>query len=354
MTPEEPVTGGDLEATTGTRPALAAFGHVLRGRYELGRVIGRGGMGVVLEAHDRVLDRPVVAKILPRELIGDSRAAARLLREGRVAARVSHPAIVAVLDLGVLETGEPYLVMEHLAGHDLGQCMDVWGVLSLEDTLALLMPVAEALDCLHGAGVVHRDVKPSNVFVLDGQPTRVKLIDFGLALLDDTTFTRLTQQGVLVGTVEYLAPELVRGGRPTPSADVYALACVAYEMLSGRLPFEGNPLDILLDKGRLAPPRLDVLGVAGERVATVMERGLSTRPLDRPARATDLLRELAQAAAEPPAPAIEILAPSVVAAPPHWEEAPIVIPRDTRMLRAALSFLVLVVVLVAALVISTR
>lgn len=317
---------------------LGSIGKVLLGRYELLSVRGRGGMGVVFDARDLALQRLVVVKVLPPDHAHDPRAAARLVREARVAAQVNHPAIVSILDVGTLETGEPYLVMERLIGHDLAECLGTWGAISLDDALAILEPLADALEHLHAVGIVHRDVKPANVFVLEGAPMRVKLLDFGLALLDDAAYVRLTQRGIVVGTAEYLAPEIARGAPATPSSDIYSLASVAYELLAGRPPFDGNPLDILASKARDAPPRLDASGQIDRAVADVVARGMSIQPQDRPMRPTDLTRALAATR--------EVVAPtaSTVHLQPaarSFEEAPIELPPNPTLMRGTMVFLAL-------------
>jgi serine/threonine-protein kinase len=271
---------------SGRRPAPRALvGSVLADRYRLTRMIGRGGMGVVFEAQDLVIERPVVIKILAPEIAGHAPSAMRLEREAQIAARAAHPRVVAILDLGKLETGEPYLVMERLVGHDLAACLETWGSLSLREALGILEQTADALDHLHGVGIVHRDLKPANVFVLEGAPLRVKLIDFGLALLDDATHARLTRSGVLVGTAQYLAPEVARGAAPTPASDVYALGCIAYEMLSGRAPFEGAAVEVLAAKIGRDAPRLDASGHASPEVASIIAAAMSRDPHDRPSAA---------------------------------------------------------------------
>ena len=327
-----------------TQDPVSVVGKVLLGRYEILGVLGRGGMGVVFEARDRTLDRVVVVKVLSPNLAGDTRAAQRLVREARVAARVNHPAIVSILDVGLLETGEPCLVMERLVGRDLADCIGRWGKLSVDATLVILEPIAAALEQLHAVGIVHRDVKPANIFVLNGLPMRVKLVDFGLALLDDAGYARLTQRGVIVGTPEYFAPEIARGAPATASADIYSLASVAYEMLSGKPPFEGEPLDILAAKTQRLPPRLDALGATSELVARVIERAMSMRPNDRPIRATHFVREFAAARD-----ASAAIATTTAEMAHGGAEAPITLPVHPTLMRGAMVFLGFVVVAIAAL-----
>lgn len=277
-------------------------GRVLDGRFRIDGVLGRGGMGVVLRATDRMLDRDVVVKVL-RPVPGVVRGGDRLLREARLACRVQHPAIVTVFQLGLLETGEPYVVMERLRGCDLSALLADRGRLTLEETIAVLEPIADALEALHAGSIVHRDVKPSNVFLIGGraQMQRVKLIDFGLAMLDDETCARLTQCGTVIGTAEYVAPECARAERPTVAADVYALATVAFEMLSGALPYAAGGFDALVAKATGEPRALsEVTGVLRDRALDpILARALSRDPAERPTP-TELVRQLRSARLDEP------------------------------------------------------
>lgn len=266
-------------------PARGLVGRILDDRFSIDDVLATGGMSVLYLATDSVLERPVVVKVMRAAAGNDRGAGQRLVREARSACRVQHPSIVTVFHMGLLETQEPYLVLEHLDGMDLEQLLFANGPLSARDTAAVLEPVADALGALHDAGIVHRDVKPANMFLLGGRlhRPRVKLVDFGLAYLDAVSAERLTRQGLVLGTPEYLAPECARGVRAEPSADVYSLAISAFELLTGSPPFVGSPIDVLLEKTKKEPPSLaarvnEDLGELGE----VLQRALGRRPQDRP------------------------------------------------------------------------
>ena len=270
-------------------PARRMIGQVLDGRFEIVEVLGSGGMGVVFEATDRVLDRPVVVKVVSPLAARDRASGERLLREARLTARVQHPAVVTVFHVGLLDGGEPYLVMERLEGIDLADLMAERRTFPLDEALALVEPVCDALAALHAAGIVHRDIKPENLFVLRGSGVRtaVKLIDFGLAILDDQSMARLTRAGHLLGTAEYLAPECVGGRPPTAASDVYSLACVIFELLTGVPPFTGVALDVLVAKTQGDPPRLrermsKPIEPTLERVETVLARAMARDPMVRP------------------------------------------------------------------------
>jgi serine/threonine-protein kinase len=247
-------------------------------------VLGEGGMGVVYDAHDRMLDRRVVVKVVAAGT--DPSAPDRLMREARVACKVVHDAIVTVHYLGVLPTREPYLVLERLSGVDLGRIVEDGERFDLATVSRLLAPIADALGALHAAGIVHRDVKPDNIFVIDGDVgrARTKLIDFGLAIVDKDTATRLTATGQMLGTPEYMAPECARGGPGTSASDAYALAVTAFELLTSDRPHEGSGVQVLIAKmsekpRRVADYRRDAWVAEAD---ALLARALSTDPSARP------------------------------------------------------------------------
>jgi YVTN family beta-propeller protein len=223
--------------------------------YRVEALVGRGGMGVVYRAHDLALDRKVALKVLSAELADDDGFRDRFLRESRIAASLDHPAIVPVYDAGE-SRGELYIAMRYVDGTDLAALL-VRGALSPERTISLLAPVASALDAAHSRGLVHRDVKPSNVLVSD--EGHVYLADFGLT-------RRLGEAGAelgatrSLGTVGYVAPEQVRGEDVDGRADVYSLGCVLHECLTGATPYAGTDLAVLfahLEQEPPAPPGLE-------------------------------------------------------------------------------------------------
>jgi serine/threonine-protein kinase len=191
-------------------------------------------MGEVWAAEDLLLDRPVAVKLLGGALAGDGRAAERLRREARAAARLGHPGIARVLDLGE-QDGRPYLVMELLQGESLAARLARAGPLAPAAAASVVAAIADALEAAHRAGVVHRDIKPGNVFLTAAG--EVKVLDFGIA---SAAGEAALTTGDLLGTPAYLAPERVLGERATPAADVYALGVLLYELLAGRRPFEAD------------------------------------------------------------------------------------------------------------------
>lgn len=268
--------------------ALGPGRHNLTGapmeqRYELIEVIGTGGMATVHRAHDKVLGRDVAVKRLLPHLAEDPAAAARFSREAQASARLSHPGIVTVFDSGEDDEG-PFIVMELIEGETLAERLASVDRLSVPEAAGIVGGAAAALDHAHGEGVVHCDIKPSNL-ILDSSG-RIRLMDFGIAkAVDDAT--RVTSTGELVGTISYMAPEVVAGETATPASDIYALGAVAYEMLTGHPPFAAENVPALLTK--IASDEPDELGgyVSPEVAAGIMA-ALAKDPADRPATAESL------------------------------------------------------------------
>jgi eukaryotic-like serine/threonine-protein kinase len=233
----------------------AASGTTISGRYELGERLGSGGMSSVYRATDHVLERTVAVKILAEHLSDDEKFVARFRREALAVAKLIHPNIVQVYDTGV-DAGRHYIVMEFVEGRSGAQLLHSQGRLGAEVSVEIGAQACAGLDYAHKQGIIHRDVKPGNLMVIGGPagprpaaagahepPTNemtVKLTDFGIARAAEQT--RLTQAGSVVGTAAYLSPELARGAEATPAADVYALGVVIYQLLTGRLPWEGTTL----------------------------------------------------------------------------------------------------------------
>src|SRR5579862_268809 len=202
---------------------------ILAGRYEIERPLGHGAMAVVDLARDRELDRHVALKRLAENLARDEELRARFLREGRLAARLAHPNIVRVFDVGETE-GRPYIAMEYVEGETLADLLERRGSLTASEAAELGAQIARALAAAHAAGLVHRDVKPHNLLLRhDGV---LKLGDFGIAV--GVEGTKLTVAGTVLGTAAYLAPEQARGEHVTSAVDVYALGLVLIELVTGR------------------------------------------------------------------------------------------------------------------------
>jgi serine/threonine protein kinase/DNA-binding CsgD family transcriptional regulator len=208
----------------------------LQDRYRLVEQLGRGSMGLVYQARDELLERDVAIKFIAPEHLSGPEASARFMREARTIARLSHPNIMTLHDAGQAE-GWHYLILELLPGHNLHTLMNErGGTLPLRETLPLMRGALKALAHAHAHGIIHRDLKPENIMV--APEGGVKIADFGLAVAHDDV--RLTQEGLIVGTILYLAPEVVMGQPADARSDLYAVGAVFYELLTGQPPFTGN------------------------------------------------------------------------------------------------------------------
>jgi serine/threonine protein kinase len=246
----------------------------IAGRYTLEREVGRGGMGAVWLGTDQVLGRQVALKRLGRAPGAGTTDFERAEREARLAARLNHPHVVAVFDL-VEEGEEHWLVMEYVEGRTLSELVRQDGALAPDEAAPLLRQAASALAAAHESGIVHRDVKPSNILVTaEGQ---VKLSDFGIARAEADA--SLTQTGLVTGSPAYLAPEVASGQMATPAADVWSLGATAYHALAGRPPYEvgDNVMGALYRIVHEDPPRLVDAGWLG----ALLENTMSKQPTDR-------------------------------------------------------------------------
>jgi serine/threonine protein kinase len=226
-----------------------ATGALISERYELHDRLGSGGMSSVYKATDRVLERTVAVKVLAEHLSDDEKFIARFRREALAVAKLIHPNIVQVYDTGV-DASRHYIVMEYVEGRSGAQILQTKGTVDPDVAVEIGIQSCAGLEYAHRQGIIHRDVKPGNLMVIGGPASNgpsavhgemtVKLTDFGIARAAEQT--RITQVGSVVGTAAYLAPEQARGEEATPAADVYALGVVLYQLLTGRLPYEGSSL----------------------------------------------------------------------------------------------------------------
>ncbi|MBZ5647651.1 MAG: protein kinase [Acidobacteriia bacterium] len=275
--------------------------RLLAGRYRLDRRIGRGGMGAVYAARDTALERDVAAKLIVEELIGSTNAAQRFRREAQAAAAFSHANVVTVFDYG-LAGSRAFLIMELLHGCSLRKEIQRAGRLSPERVLEVFRGICAAVEAGHRRGLIHRDLKPENIFLARNEDGEVaKILDFGLVktVTEDTQATRDTTAGVVVGTAPYMGPEQMRGCAPTPAFDLWALAVVLYESLTGRLPFpvEGSPQwREAMFAGRFTPVAVH-LPWAPESWKEFFTRSLAPEPERRPQSATGIFTELERALA---------------------------------------------------------
>jgi serine/threonine-protein kinase len=270
-----------LQARADRQLAGLRSGTVIGG-YRLDGQIGAGGMAIVFRARDDTLDRSVALKVLAPALTQDAEFRERFIRESRAASIVDHPNIIPIYGAGE-DAGVYYLAMRYVSGGDLHAVVEREGPLPAERAMALLSPVASALDAAHRAGIVHRDVKPANVLVDvgRGRPDHPYLSDFGLAKTESAA--TLTNAGEFVGTTGFAAPEQIDGRPPRFASDQYALACVAFTLLAAQMPFQrGHPEAVLWAQMSQPPPRVtptrpDLPAAADE----VLARALAKNPLDR-------------------------------------------------------------------------
>ena len=299
------------------------------GRYQIGQRLGAGGMAEVFAAIDTTLDRKIALKVIKPSFAADAMFRDRFLREAKVVAALDHPHIVPIFDCGE-DAGLPFLVMPLVNGGTLAERLRACEV-SVEQTVIWVGQLAGALDAAHRVGILHRDVKPGNVLI--GQGDRVLLADFGIARLGGAA-TRLTRTGTVVGTPVYMAPEVAAGETARPASDLYSLAILTFEMLTGRPPFDGeNVLSIMHQHAtRKAPAVSSLVSSLPAGIDRVVERGLEKDPLRRPSTCTDFAESLARESGMSPAqqPVTNLGATATLAMPlPQRKSAP---PRRIRKL----------------------
>ncbi|MGH3353894.1 MAG: serine/threonine-protein kinase [Nocardioides sp.] len=255
---------------------------MIAGRYELHRLIGRGGMGEVWQAMDLTLQRWVAVKVVRTS--ADPTMIERFRRESLSTAAASHPGTVQVHDAGIERTGNgpmAFLVMELLTGPDLGERLRSHGPLIAREAGEVVVQAARTLAAVHGQGIVHRDIKPSNL-VYDGD-RRIRIVDFGIAQLARLGDARLTSTHDVMGSLGYLSPERGSGGEVGPPSDIYSLGCVFYEMLTGRAPYSGGAPAAMVYQHAAAPiPRVSgvvqVPGIIDDLIAMMMAKEPAQRP----------------------------------------------------------------------------
>jgi serine/threonine-protein kinase len=279
---------GQQERTaSGFRPGL-----VLDGRYRLERPLGEGGMGTVWVGTQLALHREIAVKSLHSAA---SSQRERLRREALALAAVHHPAIVGVHDYGEAPGGLPYVVMELVRGESIGARLDRLGAFSAEDAVILMLPLLEGLAVAHRAGVIHRDIKPDNVVLTTGPSGLVaKLLDFGIARLDQDADARLTADGSFVGTPAYMAPEQMRGTPTDERVDVWGMGTLLYQLLAGEAPFGTNDIVLVMRRVLDEPPSYPrkSVGLDG-RLWGILMAALRKDPAERTPSATALREALA-------------------------------------------------------------
>jgi serine/threonine-protein kinase len=268
------------------------------GIYLLGKELGRGGMARVFDAKHALLDRRVAIKVMNRSPGDDSSFGRRFFREARAASRLRHPRIVEVTDFGLSSDGRPYMVMEHVEGESLDHRLRRAGALPPAAALLVAREIASGLAAAHAGGVVHNDIKPANVMIVRGssdEAPNVKVVDFGaVSMLGAPASGEL-----LVGTPHYMPPESIRGRPIDARADLYALGVTLFEMLSGRVPYDGSsPGEVFVGHLELPTPVLSSpLGPLPRAVVALVTRLLRKSPDERHQSAEELMADIDRALA---------------------------------------------------------
>ena len=284
---------GDTQAAESSSIDDTPMATLVAERYELLGLVGRGGMGAVYRARDRVLDETVALKMLRRELLGSADAIARFVQEVKLARKVTHPCVARTFDIG--EHGaDRFLTMEWIDGESLGSRIEREGRLPRAEALRVVVGICDGVEAAHAAAVVHRDLKPDNVLLArDG---RVVVTDFGIAR--PATGTSRTEG--IVGTPAYMAPDQIEGGKLDARTDVYAIGEILYELLTGERAWTGdNPFVVVLAKMRDAPPDPGAKGAASPELAAITRRCMERAPNDRYADVRTLREALREAARAP-------------------------------------------------------
>lgn len=282
--------GGGWEAApsqeTLEEAARARVGKVVARRYRVDRLLGVGGMGAVYEVTHLALGKTYALKVLHQIYGRDPDLIDRFMREARAATQTGHPNIIDVMDIGTMEGGDLFFVMELLDGTDLLRLINQGGPMAFRRAVFIARQIARAVGAAHEAGIIHRDLKSENVVLVDkdGETDFVKVLDFGICKQVDGGDSAKTTPGMVMGSPDYMAPEQAAGAEANAASDVYALGTILFFMLTGRLPFKGrNAIDVLMKKGGGPAPRVrefrpDVPEALDEVVARCLERDVKLRP----------------------------------------------------------------------------
>jgi len=277
---------------------LLPLGTIVGGRYQLDRHLGSGGMGTVYAARALSDGRPLALKVIHRQHTEDATMVARFQREGRLIAKIRHPNIVEVFELDE-DDGAWFIAMELLEGKNLGTAMTDNGVYSLAEAGPVLLGILDALEVAHAEQVIHRDVKPENIFLVGAADARsIKLLDFGVAkTVSQSTQEQLTRSGVVLGTPEYMAPEQAVGTGVDHRSDLYSVGCIAYAMICGRPPFVDNwPLRVIMKQAfepHVPPSRLRPDAPSADAIDRFIARALEKKPSERYQSASVMRADLA-------------------------------------------------------------
>ncbi|MBX9696386.1 MAG: protein kinase [Cyanobacteria bacterium] len=280
---------------------------IASGRYTVLETIGQGGMGQVYKARDETLDRFVAIKMLDTNCMNDE-VVVRFQREAKATSNLKHPGIVSTYDFGFSDSGQPFMVMELVEGMTLKSIISKTR-LSIRESIDILIQLCDAIAHAHDKGVIHRDLKPANIVVSrKGARYQVRVLDFGVSkiLTDSREENSLTQAGQLVGSPHYLCPEQASGGTVDARADVYAMGCILFECLTGRVPFAGESIMATIELHMFAePPLLSEFGDYPVELETIILRALEKEPADRFSSVDELKKELMSVTVVDDVPVIE-------------------------------------------------
>ncbi|MBX3271724.1 MAG: protein kinase [Sandaracinaceae bacterium] len=298
-------------------------------RYDVHEQLGQGGFGAVYRARHRVVGNEVALKVLWPDHAADPAKVDRFMKEARAAASIGSPYIVRVLDAGLTEDGTAFLALERLVGHDLAHELAARGALPIDEAVAIVDELLEGLVAAHAAGIVHRDLKPGNLFLAQTEHgRRVKILDFGISKI--IGHKTVTAAGTLLGTPQYMAPEQLAGTGLDARADLYAVGTILYELLAGRVPFQGSGYDVIVERltGRRPPELASLAPHVPRALADVAMRALALDPDARWPSAAAMqdalrtaIRERALVVAS--APTLPALARPVRSRPPPSDAAPL-------------------------------
>ena len=328
------VRPAQLKTRAETDPYLS---HVISGMIEIRSLIGIGAMGRVYRAFQRGVERQVAVKILHRELASNNDLVTRFLREAKVASRLEHPGVVQILLSGQLDDGSLYIAMEYLDGLSLQSALAAaGGKLPVNRALRIMIQLADAVGEAHASSVVHRDLKPENVMLVRRGENAdfVKVLDFGIARVQSGDPTVATSAGLIFGTARYISPEGAQGERVGSPGDVYSLATMLYQMLSGQTPFDGEQaVTMLLKQVQEPPPELRTLAPdVPAPIAAVVMKNLAKTPAARDPDARTFARSLVTAATQSGIALDDVLRPSF---PGTHDSRPPRTPRSTREMTPA-------------------
>src|SRR3954463_10491725 len=259
------------------------------GKYDILKPLGKGAMGMGYLAHDPILERDVALKVMVSHIADDPELKTRFEREAKAVAKMTHPNVVQVFDLGNHSDGSPFIAMELLKGMDLQKAIPPPPPMSLERKVAIIVQVLQGLAHAHQAGIVHRDIKPANIFI--NQDGSVKIMDFGVARL---TTASMTGTGNIVGTADYMSPEQVKGAKVDGRSDLFSVGCMLYELMAGRRPFHSDNLMAIFYKITHEEPNFDLIpeGADYDLLMPVLKKSLAKNLEDRYQSAYDFAVDL--------------------------------------------------------------